>query len=54
MDFHAKHAELTAELQKTEAVRQRALRAADEATHQIAVLTGALAIVTELRDADGG
>jgi hypothetical protein len=55
MDAKTKHAELTASLQDAKQLQQRALRAADDATLQIARLEGALSIVTELlKDAHDG
>lgn len=55
MDLQAKLATLTAERQEKDAIRARALQAADEASLQIAVLDGAIGIVTELlkEQADG-
>lgn len=47
MDWTEKHAALTAELQDKLELRQRALKAADDATIQIARLEGALSVVKE-------
>lgn len=48
MDLHSKRDALQKEIADTAALRDRAIKAADEATVQIARLEGALGVVLEL------